>query len=304
MEPMKITFLGTSGSVPKKDDNLSSVLVSFKGEGYLFDCPEGTQRQIMNSGHSMMRIKNIFLSHMHADHFLGLFGWIATMEMNQRKEKLTIYSPIGGTEKIKKMLKEIIAKTTFEIEYKQIKRSTILKDENGIEVSAFPLKHNVQCFGFALKEKDKEGTFNRKKAEALGIPVGPLYAKLAAGEKVKHNGKTFTAKDVMDYSQSRKGRKICYVADTRPCADAIKGCEGADVLIHEATFLEEQKDKAIETEHSTALEAAQIAKKAKAKKLFLFHFSARLNDRTLAEDEARKEFKETHAGKAFEEITI
>ena len=268
----------------------------------MFDCPEGTQRQIMSSPHSLMKINHVFISHMHADHFLGLFGWIATMTMNQRKEKLVIYSPKKGKEKIKKILAEVV-KPSFEIEYKETKKGTILKNKD-FEISAFPLKHEVTCFAYVFKEKNKIGEFNRKKAEKLGIPVGPLYSKLVSGKTIKINGKTFTQKDVMDYSKSKEGRKIVFVSDTRPIKEIIQHSKNADILIHEATFLEKQKDKAIETLHTTALEAATTAKKAKAKKLILFHFSARNSDPEEILKEAKKEFSETKIAKELETITI
>lgn len=302
MEQIKATFLGTSGSVPQKDKNFASLALSYRGETLLFDCPEGTQRQLMKSEHSLMRVNSVFISHMHADHFLGLFGWICTMTINQRKEKLTIFSPKGGKEKILKMLREVV-KPCFEIEFKEIKKGIILQTEL-FEVKAFPLKHDVPCYGFVFKEKDKVGEFNRKKAEQLGIPVGPLYAKLAAGEKIKVNGKTFTQKDVMDYSKKREGRKIVVVADTRPVKETIEAAKKADLLVHESAFLETQKDKAVETLHSTALEAAQIAKKAQVKKLVLFHFSARNTEEKEIMDDAKKEFENVFVAKELETIII
>ncbi|MFA6419975.1 MAG: ribonuclease Z [archaeon] len=291
MEPIKITFLGTSGSVPQKDKNFASVLLTFKGDSLLFECPEGTQKQLMQSEQSMMSINNIFISHMHADHFLGLFGWISTMTLNQRKEKLTIFSPKGGKEKIQKMMKEVIY-PSFPIEYVELTKKTLLENEF-FTVKAYPLKHEIACFGFVFKEADKIGEFNRAKAEKLGIPPGPIYAKLVAGEKVKLNGKTFVQKDVMDYTKKREGRKIVIAADTRPVKETIVESKGAELLIHEATFLDKQKDKAIEALHTTVLEAAQIAKKAKAKKLALFHFSARNTDEKEMLEEAKKEFVNT-----------
>ncbi|MFA5357345.1 MAG: ribonuclease Z [archaeon] len=302
MEPIKITFLGTSGSVPQKERNFASALIAFRGHNFLFDCPEGTQKQLMISEHSLMKIQNIFISHMHADHFLGLFGWIATMTLNQRKEKLSIFSPRGGTKKIKKMMKEVVM-PSFEIEYKEIKSGLLIKNEF-LQISAFPLKHEIPCYGFVFKETEKIGAFDRKKAEKLGIPAGPLYSKLVAGEKIKLNGKTFTQKDVMDYSQKRAGRKIVIVSDTRPLKETILNAKDANILVHEATFIEEQKDKAIESLHSTALEAGEIAKKSCVKKLVLFHFSARNNDEKKILDEAKKMFKETIAAKDFDTISI
>ncbi len=302
MEKIKITFLGTSGSVPKKNSNFSSCVISLNGENLLFDAPEGIQRQFMISNLSLMKINNVFISHMHADHFLGLFGWIATMNLNQRKEALTIYSPKGGKEKINKMLKEIV-KPTFNIIYKEVKSGSIFKNKF-LEIRAFPLNHEIPCFGFSFKENDLEGRFDRKKAEKLGIPSGPLYSKLVEGKTITVNGKKFTKKDVFDYTKKRVGRKITIVADTRPTKIIEKNASNSDLLIHESTFLENKKDRAIETKHSTAKEAATIAKNSKVKKLVLFHFSASINDITIAEKEAREIFANTIAAKDFDEIII
>jgi len=302
MEPIKVTFLGTSGSVPQKDKNFASVLLAYRGDSLLFDCPEGTQRQLMASEHSLMSVKNVFISHMHADHFLGLFGWISTMTLNQRKEKLTIFSPKGGKEKITKIMREVIF-PSFPIEFKEIKKGNLVKNEF-FEVRAFPLKHEIACYGFVFKEADKKGEFNRAKAESLGIPPGPLYSKLVNGEKIKVGTKTFTQKDVMDYTKKREGRKVVLVADTRPVKETITQAKGAELLIHEATFLDKQKEKAIEALHSTAKEAGEIAKKAKVKKLALFHFSARNTEEAEILGEAKKEFTNVVVSKELETIII
>lgn len=302
LEPIKATFLGTSGSVPQKEKNFASVLLAYRGNSILFDCPEGTQRQLMNSEHSIMGVKNVFISHMHADHFLGLFGWISTMTLNQRKEALTIFSPKGGKEKIQKIMKEVIF-PSFPIEYKELKKGSMIKNEF-FEITAFPLKHEIPCFGFVFKESSKIGEFDRAKAEKLGIPPGPLYAKLVAGEKIKVNGKTFAQKDVMNYSKGREGRKVVIASDTRPVKETIAFSKGAELLIHEATFLDKQKDKAIISLHSTVLEAAEIAKKANVKKLALFHFSARNTADEELSSEAKKVFANTIIPEEFETITV
>lgn len=302
MEPIRVTFLGTSGAVPQKDKNFAQVAISFRGNLLLFDCPEGTQKQLMKSEHSLMKVENIFISHMHADHFLGLFGLVSTMTLNQRKEKLTIWSPKHGAEKIKKIMKEVVY-PCFEIEYKEIKKGTLVKNEF-FGVKAYPLKHDVACFGFVFKEKDKIGEFNREKAEKLGIPPGPLYAKLSKGEKVKINGKVFTQKDVMDYTKKREGRKIVIATDTIPVKETITEAKNADLLIHEATFLDKQKEKSIEAMHSTAKDASEIAKKANVKKLALFHFSARNTDEKEILQEALKIFKKTIVPKEMETIIL
>ena len=302
MEEIKVTFLGTSGSVPQKDKNFASAVISYSGSHLLFDCPEGNQRQLMKSNVSLMKIKNVFISHMHADHFLGLFGWIATMTLNDRKEALTIFSPRGGKQKIERIMKEVI-RPCFPIEHREIKTGKILKEENFI-VTAFPLKHEISCYGFVFKENDKEGMFDRKKAEKLGIPPGPMYSDLINGKKVRVGKKVFTKKDVMDYTKAKKGRKILFVSDTRPTAATITKAKYADLLIHESTFLETHKQNAIDSLHSTANEAATIAKKAKVKQLALFHFSARLDEKKEIEDEAKKVFKNTKVVSDFDEIKL
>jgi ribonuclease Z len=205
MEPIKVTFLGTSGSVPQKNKNFASAVITLAGSNLLFDCPEGNQRQLMNSNVSLMKIKNVFISHMHADHFLGLFGWIATMTLNSRIDKLTIFSPKGGKQKISKIMKEVI-KPCFKIEYKEIKTGSMMKNKD-FEIKAFPLKHEISCYGFSFKEKDLAGRFNRKKAEKLGIPSGPLYSKLVAGKTISINGKKFTKTTLVHFRVSRN-RKI------------------------------------------------------------------------------------------------
>jgi len=224
------------------------------------------------------------------------------MTLNQRKEKLTIFSPKGGREKIQKIMRETIH-PSFPIEYKELKKGVLIKNE-AFEVTAFPLKHEIPCFGFVFKEADKLGEFNRAKAEKLKIPPGPLYSKLVAGEKVKVNGKIFTQKDVMNYSKKRAGRKIVIAADTIPAKETLLEAKNATLLVHEATFLDKQKDKATEAMHSTALEAARIAKKANAKKLALFHFSARNSEEKEILEEAQKEFKETIIPKELETIIL
>jgi ribonuclease Z len=302
MEKIKVEFLGSSGSVPQKDRNFASLVISFAGNNLLFDAPEGIQRQLMQSTLSLMKIDTVFISHLHADHFLGLFGWIATQTLNQRRNKLTIFSPRGGKQKIIKIMKETI-KPCFEIEFKEITKGIIMKNDF-FEISAFPLKHEIACYAFVFKEKDKEGEFDRKKAEKLGIPPGPMYSKLVEGKTITVKGKKFKKKDVMNYSKKRKGRKIVIVSDTRPVKETIKEAKKADLLIHESSFLEEDKDKAIETFHSTAREAGEIAKKANVKELALFHFSARVNNVKDFEKDAKKVFEKTKAIKDFDIIEL
>jgi len=300
---MKIVFLGTSCSNPTKDRNLSAVAVQFEGQHLLFDCPEGTQRQMMKAGFSYMKTKHVFLSHFHADHILGLPGLVATMSMHERKEPLFVYGPKGIEEQVKKVLNLALMRKSFPIVAKELKKGKVLEEEKFF-VEAFPLKHEVPCYGFVLKEKDKEGTFQRAKALKLGIPEGPLWSRLQKGEKVKVKGKIFRPEQVMDYSKGRKGKKLAIVMDTLPNKSYFKAIEGADLLVHESAFLEDLKDRALDTAHSTAKEAAEVAKKVKAKKLVLTHISPRYKSGKEIEKEAKSVFSASVVAEDLMEINL
>ncbi len=300
---MIATILGSSGSTPTKDRNLISVNVNFNGRNYLFDCGEGTQRQLMKAKISYMKIPFIFFSHFHGDHFLGLPGLLATMSSHQRDYPLTVFGPKGIEEKVETSIKLGMLDINFEVKAKELKEGIIVKEEN-YSIEAFKLKHRTECFGFVFKEKDKEGEFQREKALKLGIPIGPLFSKLVEGKSITVNGKTISPEQVIDFSKKRIGKKIAIVYDTLPIASIAKHVKEVDLLIHESTFLEENKSRAKETMHSTALDAAKTAAKANAKKLVLFHFSARIKDTTKFEVEARKEFPNVIAAKDLEEIEI
>ncbi|MBN2127608.1 MAG: ribonuclease Z [Candidatus Diapherotrites archaeon] len=300
---MKLVFLGTSGSTPTKERGLTSVALQFDGNVFLFDCPEGTQRQMMKSKTSYMKINHVFISHFHADHFLGLPGLLATMAIHGRTNDLNIFGPKGIEKKIKDLIKLSEFKLSFEIKAQEIKKGIIVK-ENNYSITAFPLKHEIECHGFVFKEKDKEGEFNRAKAEALKIPAGPLYSKLAEGKKIKFEGKTFSPEQVMDYSKARKGRKISIVFDTLANNSYLKQIEESDILVHESSFLEEKKARALETLHSYAKQVGALAEKAKVKKLYLIHLSPRIKEIERIENEARMEFAESFVAKDLDSIEI
>lgn len=300
---MKAIVLGTSASTPAKDRNLSSVLVSFNGRNFLFDCPEGTQRQIMQSSASFMKVDFVFLSHFHADHVLGLPGLLATMEMLERQEVLKIFGPEGIEKKVELALKLAGLKLGFEVECNELKSGIVLKEKN-FQVKAIPLKHDTPCFGFVFEELKPEGKFNRQKAIALGIPEGPLWGKLQDGKSVKVSGKTFKPEQVLEKGKGKKARKIAVISDTLATYNA-KELQNSDLLIHEASFLESTIEKALERKHCTALQAAIIAKKAKVGKLVLFHLSTR-HQKEIAkiEEEARQEFANSIVAKDLMEFEV
>lgn len=300
---MKLTFLGTGCSTPTKDRALSGIILEFEGQNFLFDAGEGTQQRIMQAGISYMKIQNIFISHFHADHFLGLPGLIATMSMYERTTPLTVFGPKGIKERLGKALELALMKPSFEIESKELKKGIALKGKN-FEVISFPVEHSSQCFGFSFKEKNKEGEFNRKKAEELGIPAGPLYAKLQKGETVEWKGKKFSPEQVMDYSKGRIGRKASIIVDSRPSEKFIEFIQNSDVLVHEGAFSDKEKERAEKTKHSTALEAGIAARKSNAKKLVLTHFSSRYRNTDELVNEAEKEFSNVIAAKDLMELKV
>ncbi len=300
---LKLTFLGTGCSAPTRDRNLTGIVLHFNGKNYLFDCPENTQQQMLKAKVSYMKIDSIFFSHFHADHFLGLPGLLATMNMFERDSPLKIFGPRGIHQMVQKALAIALIKPEYEIKIHELKKGIVLK-ENNFSINAFPLKHNMQCYGFCFKEKDKKGKFIRKKAEALGIPPGPLYSMLQQGKKIKWKGKTIKPRQVMDYSKGRKGRKVCIVLDTLPVKNYTKYLKEADVLVHESVFASAMEKRAKETFHCTSEQAAEIAKKAKVKKLVLTHFSMRYRNVNELEKEAKKVFAKTVASRELMELSI
>ncbi len=293
---LKLYFLGSSCSAPTKERNLTSIALQFKGNVFLFDCAEGTQQQMMRADISYMKIDSIFFSHFHADHFLGLPGLLATMNMYERDSLLRIFGPRRVEEKVKLALKIAGLKPLFDIECIELKEGIVLK-EKGFYIKAFKLEHNTECFGFTFKEEDKLGKFMREKAIALGVPVGPLFSKLQQGKAVHIGKRIIKPEQVLDYDKGRRGRKISIVLDTRPSEKYIKHIKHSDVLVHEAVFASDLMERAIETFHSTAKEAAEIAKKAECKKLYLTHFSTRYKNLGKLLSEAREVFQNTYIAK-------
>lgn len=285
---LKITFLGTAGTVPSIERNPSSILIQREGVRVLFDCGEGTQRQMMKAKCGF-RINSVFITHLHTDHFIGSFGLLETMSLNGREEPITFYAPDAG------FLRNLFSMFGYEhlgfpVRVVELSDGDVV-DFGEFRVLAFETDHIVKSLGYAFVEKDRRGKFHRKKAEELGIPPGPLYAKLASGESVVWEGRVVYPEMVL--GTARRGRKIVYTGDTRPCERTLEVARGADVLIHDASFTSELQDWAEETKHSTAREAAEIASLAGVRRLILTHISARYSrDSQPLLDDARKVFKD------------
>lgn len=296
-----IYFLGTGGSWPTVQRNVSAIAIKRGGEIILFDCGEGTQRQIQRSKISYMQISKIFITHYHGDHFLGLPGLIQTFQLNDRQEELHIYGPKGT----KEIVSEIINLGYFKPEYKIIAHDLADGDKircEGYEIKCMKVCHNVPTLAYCLEEDKRPGKFNKKKALELGIPEGPLFRELQMGKSIEINGKIITPDMVL--GEPRPGRKITISGDTKPCEKLIEFAKDSDVLIHDATFDSSMEDKAIEYGHSTAKQAAEIAKKANVEKLFLTHISPRYKDAKLLEEEARQIFPNSWVAHDFMEIEV
>lgn len=288
---LTVTFLGTSAARPTVERNVSATAVVREGETLLFECGEGTQRQMMRYGVSFA-LSDIFVTHFHADHFLGVMGLLRTLGLQGRTEPMRLYGPRGGKKVFGAALTLGVERTPFEVEIIELKIGETIK-RKGYDLVAFPTQHGRNALGYALVEHQRLGRFDPEKARALGIPEGPLWGKIHRGESVRlEDGRTVAAAELV--GPPRPGRKVVYPGDTRPCESVVRAAENADLLIHEATFGDEEKDRAVETEHSTATEAAQIALAARAKKLVLHHLSARYSaDSAVLLEQARAVFPET-----------
>jgi ribonuclease Z len=256
---LRVTFLGTGGTLPTPNRNPSAILINREGELLLFDCGEGTQQQMMRARTGFL-LTSIFITHFHADHFLGIPGLLQTMSFNGRTEPLDIYGPVWTEHFIKLLVRLGYCKLGFQINPHELKGGEII-DRGVYFIKAIATDHGIPSIGYVLEEKKRVGRFNRERAIELGIPVGPLFSKLQKGENVTINGKTIFPSEVL--GPERPGRKLVYSGDTRPCEAIEKASIGADLLIHDGTLEHGLKDWAIETKHSTAEEAACLAKKSK-----------------------------------------
>ena len=271
-----ITFLGTSASAPSVDRNLSSIAIKYEGNLFLFDCGEGTQRQMMKYTIGYGSIDAIFITHNHLDHFLGLYGLIETLHLTSPSPKpVKLFVPVGFP------LGAITNKKFVQINY--LKKGEVYKGKN-FSIRAFPVKHSkiLDSFGFVFEETDKV-KFHEKEAKALGIK-GKLFTEIQQKGYVTINKKKIKLAEI---TWKKKGRKVVYTGDTAPCAEVVKAAKDADLLIHESTFDSSKQEEAGERNHSTAKEAAEIAKKANVKQLVLTHISPRYKDFSVLLDDAK-----------------
>jgi len=289
---LSVTFLGTSAARPTVERNVSGIALKREGETLLFECGEGTQRQMMRYGVSFA-LSEVFFTHFHADHFLGVIGLIRTLGLQAREEPMRLYGPRGAKRLLEQAIALGVERVPFKVEIEELKPGAVLRrTENGqrsdYDIHVFATEHGGGSVGYALREHERLGRFDPEKARAAGIPEGPLWGKLHKGESIElADGRKLTADSFV--GPKRPGRLVVFTGDTRPCPSVVDAAQGADLLIHEATFGEEERDRAKETGHSTAREAAQVALAARAKRLVLCHVSARYS---ISADELVKEAKE------------
>jgi len=267
----------------------------YRGHTILFDTPEGVQQQLMRTGHSLVKINHIFISHFHGDHTLGLSGMLATMTTLERKTDLHVYGPRGIGEFVSLSVRVADFFPSFTIIPHELHEGMIL-DEKEYSISAVKLNHSCMCYGFFFEAESKAGEFQRTQALKLKIPEGPLWGKLQKGETIMHAGKKFTPGMVMDYSKAAEGTRIAYIMDTFPHANYVDALKqfNPHALIHEASFLESEKERAIEVKHSTAKMAGEVATHTQVKQLILTHFSPRYpNGKDMAKE----------AGSVFKPVT-
>lgn len=286
---MEIIFLGTSSAMPSNHRNHSAIALKAFGEIMLFDCGEGTQRQMSRVKVSPMKVDKIFLTHFHGDHFLGLPGIIQSMAFRGRKEPLHIFGPDGLSELIECIKNMGYFALSFEIHAHELKNGVVLEEDDYI-VTCCNTEHSVPNLSYCITEK-RAPKFLRERAIACGVKPGPDFGKLQRGIPVKVSDVTVTPEQVL--GKERKGLKIVYSGDTRPCDQMVEFAKDADLLIHESTFDNRNESKANETGHSTAAEAAEIAKKSGVQKLILTHISTRYKDASTLESEAISVFKNT-----------
>ena len=297
---LDLVFLGTSASAPTAHRAPLALLVRRGGERLLFDCAEGTQRQLMRSSVGLPDLEEIFLTHFHADHYLGLPGMLKTFALRQRDLPLTVYGP-PGLRDLFSSLGRIFGKLSYPLELVELRGGDAL-DRDGYRILAFPVHHGVSAVGYALVEHVRPGRFDVETADALGVPNGPERGALQRGESITlADGRVLTPDSVL--GEARPGRRIVIAGDTAPTETVRVLAEDADLLVHEATFLEDERARAAETLHSTALQAAEIAHEARVRMLALTHVSPRYFGPELAR-EARDVFPATIVPRDFDIVEV
>jgi ribonuclease Z len=297
---LDLVFLGTSGSMPTAQRAPAALLVRRGGDKLLFDCAEGTQRQLLRSSIGLVELEAIFLTHFHADHVLGLPGMLKTFALRGREIPLTLHGPPGLLDLVRS-LKRVIGRLTYDVQLVELEPGDAIERE-GYRLATFGVTHGVSALGWSLIEATRPGRFDVNEADALGVPNGPERGALQRGEPVTlPDGRTIRPDLVV--GPARPGRKLTITGDTAPSAEIVEAAWGADVFVTEATFSHEERDRAVETLHQTATQAAEVARQAQVGLLALTHLSNRYFGPEIAR-EARAIFPETVVPRDFDVIEM
>ena len=298
MEKIKITFLGTSDSIPTKERNHTSILLSYKNENILIDCGEGTQRQFKKANLNPCKLTKILITHWHGDHILGLPGLLQTLAMQGYNKTLKIYGPKNTKRFAEEIMKMFVFVGKIKYEIKEVEGKFL--NTNDFSLQAFPLHHGTSCNGYSFIEKDRL-RIDKKKLQKLKLPNSPLIKNLLEGKDIVYNSKKIKSKD-LTYRQN--GRKISFVFDTGYSNNIINNVKSSDLLIAESTYQKKDQSLASRYHHLTSTQAAIIAKKAKVKKLILTHISQRYPTFSHIEAEAKKIFKNASIAKDLDSVTL
>lgn len=295
---LDVVFLGTGGSVPSARRSTAAVLVRAGGERLLFDCGEGTQRQMQRST-GLVQVDELYVTHFHADHYLGVPGLLKTYDLHDRQAPLRILGPLGLKE-LFVALQRIVGRVRYPIELVELNEGEAVRHDS-YEVRTFPVEHRVRALGYALVEDGRPGRFDPDEAQRLGVAPGPDFRRLQAGESVEGSEGPVAPEQVM--GEARRGRKVVITGDTAPCEMTRVAAHEAELLIHDASFADEELARAGETAHSTARQAARVAREAQARALALVHISSRYHVGAVLE-EARAEFPGAFAPRDFDVVEI
>ncbi len=287
---IRVTFLGTSAARPTVRRNVTALAMQYEGDLMLFDCGEGTQRQMMRYG-TGFSLEDVFFTHTHADHLLGITGLVRTLGLQGRTDPLRLYGPHGARRVLEAAVALGVERSPFPVHIEEIRPGEAV-GRSGYTVMPFRVRHGASALGYALLEDERLGRFDVNEARALGVPEGPLFGRLHRGESIEVDGQTITPDQVV--GPARPGRRVVFSGDTSPCPQTVEAARMADLLIHDATFGDEEETRARDTNHSTARGAAGVAREAGAKRLILTHVSARYAENSsLLEEQAREVFANT-----------
>jgi ribonuclease Z len=295
---LSVLFLGTAGSMPTVKRAPASLLVRRGGDRLLVDCGEGTQRQLLRSI-GLPDVAHVLLTHFHADHFLGLPGMMKTFALRGRETPLTVYGP-RGLRALMSDLRRIYGKLTYEVRLVELAPNDAV-ELDGYRVGAFEVVHRTEALGYAFVEDARPGRFDPARAVALGVEPGPRFGILQRGEAIVADGRSVRPEDVM--GEQRPGRKLVFTGDTEPCESTVAIAHGAELLVHDGTFAEEETERARQTGHSTARQAAEVARAAGVSMLALTHLSSRYVASVIEKD-ARAVFEPTVVPRDFDVIEI